>query len=158
MNRIAATRKGITILAVMIVSLVASADAWAKWLPVHQIASDRPLYVADPDLGAWDYAKYGFSSSNWQESTPQAFSHALGSAFGNLYEFRLIKVASSDASKIEGSWNVYRNGVVVCGGCIGRAYGLNGAVGDYFKIYVGTPVAYAERWHFSAYITHRFDY
>ena len=41
---------------------------------------------------------------------------------------------------------------------MGKAYGLSGAIGDYFKIYVGMPHIYAERWHFSGYITNRFDY
>jgi hypothetical protein len=55
---------------------------------------------------------------------------------------------------------VYRNGALRCASCIGSAYGLSQAagVGNYFKIYVGSPFAYAEDWHFSGYITSRFDY
>lgn len=57
-----------------------------------------------------------------------------------------------------GLWDVYRNGSLVCNHCVGKVYGLSGAIGSYFKIYVGTPLAYAETWHFSGYITNRFDY
>lgn len=42
--------------------------------------------------------------------------------------------------------------------CIGKAYNLSTPIGDYFKIYIGTPAAYAEKWHFSGYVTRRFDF
>jgi hypothetical protein len=132
--------------------------AVAKWLPVHQIASDKPLYVADGATGAWYKPTIGDSSSNWQVSTKQAFSHAVAVTPGGLYEFRMVHATSSDDTTINGLWDIYRDGLLVCNDCVGKAYGLNGAVGDYFKIYVGTPLAYAELWHFSGFITGRFDY
>ena len=136
-----------------------SSAAWAKWIPVHSVWSDnQPLYVADGDTGKWYTSTLGFSASSWQETTPQAFSHAVALAGGSLYEFRLVSVSSSDSDSILGLWDIYRDGTLVCNLCVGQAYGLSGAIGDYFKIYVGTPFGYAEKWHFSAYITNRFDY
>jgi hypothetical protein len=70
----------------------------------------------------------------------------------------LITPTASDADSITGKWIVRRNGVIVCNNCIGKAYGLSAAVGNYFKIYIGTPAAYAEKWHYSGYITSRFDF
>lgn len=145
--------------AALVLSLSASAVS-AKLLPVHSIWSDnRPIGINDGETGKSYEAVRGYSVTSWQEFTPQAFSHAVGVADnGSLYEFRLTSVTSSDAAEILGRWDIYRNGVLVCGSCIGKVYGVNGAIGDYFKIYVGTPFAYAELWHFSAYITNRFDY
>lgn len=146
------------VIAALLVSFAASA-AWAKWLPVHSVESEKPLYVADGDTGKWYTQDLGYSVSSWQEDTKQAFSHAVGLGGGHLYEFRMVQLtATPDADSINGKWDVYRDGILVCGSCVGKAYGLSGAVGDYFKIYVGTPTAYAEKWHWSGYITHRFDY
>jgi hypothetical protein len=151
-------RKLSTVVVALGLLLGGTSVALAKWLPVHQIASDKPLYVADGDTGVWYKPSFGDSSSNWQVSTKQAFSHAIAVTTGGLYEFRLVHVQMSDNSSIQGLWDIYRDAVLVCDNCVGKAYGLDGALGDYFKIYVGTPVAYAEKWHYSGFITHRFDY
>lgn len=74
------------------------------------------------------------------------------------YDFTLVSITGSDNDTISGRWVIRRNGAVVYNNCLGRAYGLSQPVGKYFKIYVGTPVAYAEKWHYSGYITNRFDF
>lgn len=130
----------------------------AQGEPVHSVWSTRPIAVLDGDTGAVITPREGYSASSWQETTPQAFSHALAKTGLRSYEFRLVSVTSSDYDSILGLWDIYRNGSLVCNLCVGQAYGLSGAVGDYFKIYVGTPLAYAEKWGYSAYITSRFDY
>ena len=58
------------------------------------------------------------------------------------------------------SINVRHNGVIVCNKCVGKAYWLSpgGGPGNYFKIYVGTPTAFAEKWLYSGELTKRFDY
>ncbi len=145
-------------LAFVLLSLFTSA-AWAKWFPVHSVWSDdRPIYVIDGDTGTLYTPTSGDSASSWQETTPQGFSHAVGVTSNGLYEFRLITVSANDSDSLTGLWDIYRNGTLACNHCVGKAYGLSGPIGGYFKIYVGTPLAYAEKWHFSAYITNRFDY
>ena len=137
--------------------VMGASSAFAKWLSVHQVASAKPLYLTDGDTGVSYTPSLGYSSSNWQVSTKQGFAHAVANTPGGLYEFRLVHVQSSDDYGINGLWDIYRGGVLACDDCVGKIYGLSGAVGDYFKIYVGTPLAYAEKWHFSGYITGRFD-
>jgi hypothetical protein len=137
--------------------LFASA-AFAQGEPVHSVWSTRPIAIIDGDTGASFTPREGYSVSSWQESTPQAFSHAQGRNLLYQYEFRLVVVKGSDFDSILGLWDIYRNGALVCNLCVGQAYGLSGAVGDYFKIYVGTPTEYAEKWGYSGYITSRFDY
>lgn len=138
--------------------LSVSAIAAAAWLPVHQIASNRPIYVFDGNTGAHYSPSVGYASSNWQVSTGQAFSHAVAQTTGGQYEFRLVHTSSSDDTTIVGLWDIYHDGVLVCDDCIGKAFGLDVPVGEYFKIYVGTPLTYADLWHFRGYITQRFDY
>jgi hypothetical protein len=97
----------------------------------------------------------------WTQATPRAYGHAHGVIDPTLnYDFMLVTTTSSTADIISGKWIVRRNGVIVCNNCIGKAYGLSqpAAAGNYFKIYVGTPLAYAEKWHYSGYITNRFDF
>lgn len=139
--------------------LGAAATAEAKWFPVHSVWSDNsPLAVKDGATGVWSTPTLGYSSSNWQEGTPQAFAHAVALSGGHQYEFQLVAVSTSTNDQIDKLWDVYKDGVLACDDCVGRIYGLSGAIGDYFKIYVGTPFGYAEDWHFSGYITNRFDY
>ena len=145
--------------AALVLATLVPVAASAKSQPVHSVWSDnRPIYIKDGDTGQLYNATSGSASHNWQESTGQAFSHAIGVANGDLYEFRMVSLTSSDSDSINGLWDIYRNGTLVCNHCVGSAYGLSGAIGNYFKIYVGTPLAYAEKWHFSGYITNRFDY
>lgn len=151
-------RFAIRFFAAALVLGIFSSAAWAQGEPVHSVWSTRPLAIADGDTGVWYTPTSGNSVSSWQETTPQAFSHALGFVGRHQYEFRLVTVSSSDSDSILGLWDIYRDGTLACNLCVGQAYGLSGAIGDYFKIYVGTPFGYAERWHYSGYITNRFDY
>lgn len=141
----------------LILGLFASA-AFAQGEPVHSVWSTRPIAILDGDTGAVITPREGNSVSSWQETTQQAFSNAQGSNGLKSYEFRLVVVKGSDADSIVGLWDIYRNGALVCNLCVGQAYGLSGSIGDYFKIYVGDPVAYAETWGYSGFITDRFDY
>lgn len=150
--------KRISTVALFLCTLTLASVAAAKWLAVHQVASDKPLYFTDGSTHKSYKIRTGFASSNWQVFTPEAFSHAVTVTTNGLYEFRMVKLSSSDDSSINGAWDIYHDGVLVCDDCIGSAYGLDQAPGNYFKIYVGTPLAYAEDWHYSGYITHRFDY
>lgn len=126
----------------------------------HSVWSTKPLYVND-----WSTHKQHsvFASGNaafaWTETTTKAYAHAVGVVTAALkYDFMLVSTTSCTADEITGRWNVRRNGVIVCNNCIGKAYLLSQPIGNYFKIYVGTPAAYAEHWHYSGYITNRFDF
>lgn len=151
-------RSTLRFLAAALVLGIFSSAAWAQGEPVHSVWSTRPILIIDGDTGASITPREGYSVSSWQESTPQAFSNAMGNNGLRFYEFRLVSVKGSDSDSILGLWDIYRNGALVCSLCVGQAYGLSGAVGNYFKIYVGTPTEYAEKWHYSGYITSRFDY
>lgn len=144
--------------AVLALGLSASA-ASAKWFPVHSVWSDnQPILIIDGNTGKQYQPSLGYSATSWQETTSQGFSHAVGLTSNGLYEFRMLSTSSNNNDEILGLWDVYHNGVLVCGSCVGKVYGLSFPIGNYFKIYVGTPLGYAERWHFSGYITNRFDY
>ena len=145
-------------LALALIALLAAAPLAAQ--PVHSVWSDTELGLRDGEFDVWLTPTSGNSVSSWQEGTSEAFSNAIADAGRDNYEFRLVAVTSSDSDSINGLWDIYRNGSLRCNNCIGSAYGLSQAagVGNYFKIYVGSPFAYAEDWHYSGYITARFDY
>ena len=128
----------------------------------HSVWSDKPLFVRDGATGK-EYKVFvkGDAAFAWTQATIRAYAHAVGVISPALnYDFMLVKTTSSDATSISGLFDIKRNGVLVCHNCVGKAYGLDqpAGVSNYFKIYVGTPAAYAEKWLYSGYITSRFDF
>ncbi|HKB68780.1 MAG TPA: hypothetical protein VKC61_23260 [Pyrinomonadaceae bacterium] len=127
----------------------------------HNVWSKKPFHLTDGDTGKkYTDFKMGSASAAWTEGTTRAYFRAVAIiAIGTpKYDFELVKTTSSSASEIEGLFDIKRDGVLVCDDCKGKLYGLNQAVGNYFKLYVGTPAAYAEKWHYSGYIGSRFDF
>ena len=109
-------------------------------------------------------------ATSWTEPSPPlypAVAHFRGTAaaFGNdapctphTYEFTLDKTTSTTNDEIVGAWNVYRDGVLMCSGCSGTAFGLSlpaGGPGNYYKLYVDDPVYGPMTWLFSGYIDAR---
>jgi hypothetical protein len=137
-----------------------SASAFAQ--TSHSVWSDKPFIVKDgATLKEYKEFKEGEAIFAWTQATPQAYAHAHGVITAALnYDFMLVSLSSSNADSITGKFVVRRNGIIVCNNCIGKAYGLSQPVGagNYFKIYVGTPSVYAEKWLYSGYITSRFDF
>ncbi len=128
----------------------------------HSVWSDKPFLIKDgqSEKDIKDI-KQGDAIFAWTQATPRAYAHAHGVISPSLnYDFMLIAVTSSDADSIRGKWVVRRNGIIVCSNCIGKAYGLSQPAlpANYFKIYVGTPAMYAEKWGYIAYFTNRFDF
>lgn len=140
--------------------LLFSATALAQ--STHSVWSDKPLMVIDGQTGtSYNSFTSGNAATAWTEGTVRAYVRAFAVIKPKLtYDFELVKVTSSDADTISGLFDVKRNGVLVCNKCVGKAYGLSQAAtgSNYFKIYVGTPAGYAEKWHYSGYITSRFDF
>jgi hypothetical protein len=131
--------------------------------PAHSVWSNKPLYVYDGATGA-HYSAFvkGSAAFAWNQGTTTAYARAVGVINANLkYDFRLVATTGlTTADEIDGKFDIFRNGVNVCHLCIGKAYLLSQPAlpGKYFKIYVGTPAAFAEKWHYSGYITSRFDF
>ena len=141
-------------------SVLFAASAFAQ--AGHSVWSEKPLLIKDGDTGT-TYKTFlkGNAVFAWLETTIRAYAHARGHISStNYYEFMLVKTTSSDADSIKGLFNVRHNGVIACNKCVGKAYWLSpgGGPGNYFKIYVGTPTAFAEKWLYSGELTKRFDY
>ncbi|RYZ40102.1 MAG: hypothetical protein EOO71_17370 [Myxococcaceae bacterium] len=121
---------------------------------VHGIWSSRGLFVKDNGAGSLPVTSSNAIVS-WNVATRAAFVNFHGFAGGNEYDFELVGSPASTvtAYDITGLWNVRRNGVLVCGGCTGSAYGLNVPVGVYFKFYTTGEV-----YGFGAYVDARKDY
>ncbi|MBX2797029.1 MAG: hypothetical protein KTR31_05160 [Myxococcales bacterium] len=147
----------------VVASLLGPATALAAD-PVHNVISHEDPYALNDDDAGVSYDATDIKSSealvSWQEKA-EAFVHAVAvTNTGDEIEFRLVEVTGSDNDQIDGLFDVYKNGSLLCDDCIGSAYGLDqtAAAGNYFKLYVGTATAYAEDWLFAGVITDRHDY
>jgi len=143
-------------------SLLALLSVPALGQTTHSVWSDKPFLVKDGATGK-EYKVFvkGDAAFAWTQATIRAYAHAVGVISPALtYDFMLVKTTSSNADSISGLFDVKKNGVLVCNNCMGKAYGLNQPAGggNYFKIYVGTPTAYAEKWGYIGYLTSRFDF
>ena len=129
----------------------------------HSVWSAKPLLVKDGRTGT-EYKTFvkGDAAFAWTQPTIRAYAHAFAVISLQLnYDFMLVKATGSNTDGIDGLWDVRRNGVLVCHNCVGKAYMLSPSPippGNYFKIYVGTPTAYAEKWLYSGDRTNRFDF
>ncbi|NOK16739.1 hypothetical protein [Corallococcus carmarthensis] len=125
----------------------------APALAAHSIQSTHGLYIGD-NTGTYPASGVNLNIS-WNESTFAAYASFHGVANGNTYDFNLVgsSVTSVTAFNITGLWNIQRNGVLICAGCTGSAYGLDASVGNAIKFYDSTY-----RYHFSAYVDARQDY
>jgi hypothetical protein len=98
--------------------------------------SKKPFHLTDGETGKkYDVFKIGSASAAWTEGTTRAYFRAVAIiAVGTpKYDFELVKTTSTNVSEIEGLFDIKRDGVLVCNDCMGKLYGLNGAVGNYFK-------------------------
>jgi hypothetical protein len=128
----------------------------------HSVWSDKPLLIRDDEKNVqYNTFEKGDAIFAWTQPTIRAYAHAHGKVSAGLqYDFMLVKTTNSDADSISGLFDVRRNGVLVCHNCVGKAYLLSpsGGPGNYFKIYVGTPAGYAEKWLYSGERNNRFDF
>ena len=130
------------------------------------VIRDAQTGCAYTSLAAFDMA------TSWTEPAPptynavahfrgvsKAYAYSLACNTDHFYEFRLIKTGSTTVDEIKGSWNVYRDGGLVCNACAGTAYGLSSPVGNYYKVYVDDPFyPGTENWLYSGYIDVRKDF
>jgi hypothetical protein len=158
----------LTFFALVITGLV-SIPALAKY-QTHSIwTNDNGLVIVDAkthceytSLAAFDMA------TSWTEPTPgyAAMAHFRGvsKAYGlihgcadHFYEFTLIKTASTSTDDIQGAWDVYRDGTLMCSACDGIAYGLSQSTGLYYKVVIYDPV-FGAYWNYIGYIDQRKDF
>jgi hypothetical protein len=128
--------------------------------PHHIVTSNTPLYVKDGISGTtYNTFTGGGARLDWVEGGPararvDAWATLPG---GQTYKFALMRATRVDADTIEGTYYITLDGRMVCNRCKGKAYGLSQPVGNYFKLYIGTPRAYEEKWLFSGKIDTRLD-
>ena len=125
----------------------------------HAVISKKPLYLVDGNTGVGYFGPTGHAVAGWKDATRYGYFYATATPFAaGAYEFTLTAISNQAADHIEGLWDVTHAGLPVCTGCVGRAYGIDLPPGNYFKIYIGDSLHYAEKWHFSGYITSREDF
>ena len=130
----------------------------------HNITSDKPLFFknGEDSTPPGNVVIRGNAALAWTQSTTSAYAHAVIVVNPFLgYDFMLTKTTSSTADTINGLWEIRKNGTLICGGCVGKAYLVSDPVGQppsSFKIYIGNRLGFSEKWGYGGYITSRFDF
>jgi hypothetical protein len=150
--------KKLTILIVALLLLLSFATITSA--AVHSVFAPTPFLLIDGLTGTNYTNLSGRCSMNWNDATRYGFFNAKVDVLVPFisYEFQLISIGNASATEIEGLWDIYRNGVLVASGIVGKLYRLNEPVGSYFKFYGGDSQNNTNRWHLAAYISNRFDY
>lgn len=131
-------------------------------------------YIFDP-TGPCTYTAFsGFNmATSWNQDAPapnpaeahfRGVAKAAGTPFSpcptRFYDFRLVASSNTTDDQIDGTWNVFRNGILVCAACNGTAYGLSQAagVGNYYKVYVDDPFWGPQTWGYIGFLDQRKDF
>lgn len=156
-------------LTLCVLSLTASAQPKTRsvWTNANGLA------IGDATNGCWYSSFSGFNmATSWTEPfspTNPADAHFRGVAKAvgfslacvtRSYDFRLVASSATTDDQIDGTWDVYRNGVLMCSACNGSAYGLSQAAGagNYYKLYIDDPFFGPQTWLYSGYIDQRKDF
>ena len=105
-----------------------------------------------------------FNPTNPADAHFRGVAKAIGSLIGfcptRVYDFRLVSSTVTKPDLIEGYWDIYRGGVLMCSSCYGTADGLSQAAGagNYYKLYVDDPFAGPQAWLYSGYLDQRKDF
>lgn len=127
-------------------------------------ATNSCVYTSFSGFNAATSWNEEFAAPNPAEAHFRGVAKAIGSPFGLCptrgYDFRLEASTTTKPDTITGTWNIYRNNVLVCASCTGTAYGLSQAAGagNYYKVYVDDPFAGPATWLYSGYIDQRKDF
>jgi hypothetical protein len=127
--------------------------------------------LVDPDIGCEADTFHKFRTiTSWTEITPgyNAQAHFRGIASfsrffpgpcgEHTYEFTLNSASTTSVSAVTGSWDVYRDGTLLCSACSGQATGLNQAVTNFYDLVIDDPVYGPGAWVYSGYIDVRDDF
>ena len=155
-------------LAIAVMAMAATAQR------THSVwTNSNGLAIGDATNGCWYSSFSGFEMANsWTEPfspTNPADAHFRGVAKAvgfslpcptRFYDFRLVASSATTNDQIDGKWDVYRNGVLMCSSCLGSAYGLSQAagVGNYYKVYIDDPFFGPQTWLYSGYLDVRKDF
>jgi hypothetical protein len=129
-------------------------------------------YIMDATNGCVYSSFGGFNmATSWTEPTPgnpaDAHFRGVGKAAAysftcptRFYDFRLVASTATTNDQIDGTWDVYRNNVLMCSACNGSAYGLSQAagVGNYYKVYVDDPFFGPQTWGYIGFLDQRKDF
>ncbi|ATB36832.1 hypothetical protein CYFUS_002247 [Cystobacter fuscus] len=105
--------------------------AWSSGLPVHNVRSSAISFFYESNHTQNQSTDYNVGASSatfvWQEKSLHGFGNlsTKGSAkdgTGHMFELKLVRITSSDATSINGEWDVFKDGDPTCAGCKGYLY------------------------------------
>jgi hypothetical protein len=155
------------VLAVLSISASAQIRTHSVWTNLNG------YYIIDATNGCQYTSFGGFNmATSWNEplaapNPADAHFRGVGKAAGfslacptRFYDFRLVASTATTNDQIDGTWDVYRNNILMCSACNGSAYGLSqpAGVGNYYKVYVDDPFFGPQTWGYIGYIDQRKDF
>lgn len=151
-----------------------SMQAWGQTDTRSVWTNANGATIFDPQVSCVYLNFSGFNAAtSWNEATitpnpADAHFRGVAKALGlpislcpnRNYEFKLVASSATDSDSIAGTWDITRNGSVVCSACTGVVTGLSQAAGagNFYELYVDDPVAGPATWLFSGYIDQRKDF
>lgn len=106
--------------------------AWSNILPVHNVRSSAISFFYENNYTqnqATDYVVGSSSSTfSWQEKSLHGFGNLrtkvgnTKTGIGHVFELKLVRITASDATSINGEWDVFKDGDPTCAGCKGYLY------------------------------------
>ncbi|MCP5050178.1 MAG: hypothetical protein GY940_23635 [bacterium] len=113
----------------LIVTFLLSPSLSAAAADVHTVTSSKIVYF-DDDAGNLhsDPALTGTLSMSWKDRTHDGFFNAKIDTGKDIFEVRLISFGKCNSSIADGLFDIYKNGVRVAEGVVGRVYNIGGVV------------------------------
>lgn len=167
MKKVLVSFFAIALLSIAVTAQIRTHSVWTN---------NNGLAIRDPQTGcSYNSLTGGFNRFNmatsWNQPTPgdpaDAHFRGVGRAIGfslacptTTYDFRLVDSTVTGPDNIDGDWDIFRNGVLVCNNCNGTAYGLSqvAGVGNYYKVYIDDPFLGPQAWLYSGYLDVRKDF
>lgn len=135
-----------------LIALSALVPAIASASPVYSSWANQPGSLTT--LGSTQTPASANIAVSWNINTTFAFAYARAkTSAGDTYEFQLVSAAPiSQMDRVDGTWNVSRNGVAVCSQCTGFVSGLSSWIGKPLTVSVD-----GGNYAMSAIIANRYD-
>lgn len=143
----------------IIAALACSLSAAAFAGNAITIVSNTPLSVTEAPSNATYTPQSGNIAASFSVGTRQAHVRARFTVNASLsYDVQLASVATAQGDLVVGLWDVYRNGVLVCNGCVGRMWGLVPNTLTPLTISIGDAYSASEKWRFSGTVNYRNEF
>jgi hypothetical protein len=140
----------------LLVTFALSTSAWAK-SDIHTVTSESAYLILDGTTGEYHTGSNvdGECTISWKENTRCSFLDAKLRTSKDKFEFIMVSISNCDNDKIEGLFDIYKNGILAANGVVGKAWGLSGLI---IQFTAGTSQCNQNEWEFWFNVDYRFAF